>query len=366
MDIKTITCHDVYNVGASLQAYALQEYLTRLGHNVKIIDYKPDYLSTYYHIWGCSSPKYDKPILRTIYSCAKFPKRIINKYGKRKYEFDRFTKTYLNLTKRYTSNEELRNNPPIADVYFAGSDQIWNTLFENGKDPAFYLDFAPPKSIKASYAASFATDKIAYGYKDFVKKSISSLNYVSVREKQALTILENIEIKSATNVLDPVFLLSAEKWTDLSNEWNNPEKKPYILVYDFDNNKNIAEIARKIAQKNNLNIISILKNPYIKKDYSKEGPIAFLSLIKNAQMILSNSFHATAFSVIFQKQFLVFDRKEAINTRMNDFVGLIGCSNNSNVSDASNIDYSIVNIKLYEQQNHSKRYIDMVINGALK
>ena len=154
MKIRTITCHDVYNVGASLQAYALQTYLKSLGHDVKIIDYKPDYLSKHYRLDVVGNPKYDKPFVREAYLLAKLPERL--HALPRKKTFDSFTAKHLDLTRRYTSNEELQADPPEADVFFAGSDQIWNPLFPNGKDPAFYLDFAL-HGIRASYAASFAS-----------------------------------------------------------------------------------------------------------------------------------------------------------------------------------------------------------------
>ena len=181
MKIKTITCHDVYNVGASLQAYALVTYLRKLGHDAQIIDYKPDYLSNHYPLWGLGNPAYDKPILRELYNLAKLPGRLKARNGKA--EYDRFTAEFLPLTpRRYTSNDDLKQNPPEADVYFAGSDQIWNCFFPNGKDPAFYLDFAPAGSVRASYAASFAMDDIPEEWKPDVKRRLSGLDHISVRE----------------------------------------------------------------------------------------------------------------------------------------------------------------------------------------
>ena len=113
MKICTITCHDVYNVGASLQAYALQTYLKSLGHDVKIIDYKPDYLSKDYRLDIVRNPKYDKPLLKQAYLLATLPGRL--RVLPRKKAFDSFTAKYLDLTRRYVSNEELKADPPEAD-----------------------------------------------------------------------------------------------------------------------------------------------------------------------------------------------------------------------------------------------------------
>ena len=97
LEIKTITCHNVYNAGASLQAYALSAYLSRLGHNVEIINYIPDYLQ-HYELWGVRNPKYDKPILREIYNILKLPGRIKDRFSKRKRAYDDFTSKYLPLS----------------------------------------------------------------------------------------------------------------------------------------------------------------------------------------------------------------------------------------------------------------------------
>ena len=94
MKIKTITCHDVYNVGASLQAFALQEYLRSLGHNVEIIDYKPEYLSRHYSLTAVNNPRYRKPLLRELYILLKLPKRLRKQKSEKKAAFDRFKKRF--------------------------------------------------------------------------------------------------------------------------------------------------------------------------------------------------------------------------------------------------------------------------------
>lgn len=147
MKIATITCHNVYNYGASLQAYALQRYLSQAGHDVQIIDYKPYYLNSRYnwrHIPAESRlyPYKDYIGTQCIYFLLK--NRKIYKTIGRKRKFDDFRQKFLTLTDNtYTSAEELRATPPQADLYIAGSDQIWNTACENGKDAAFYLDSDP-------------------------------------------------------------------------------------------------------------------------------------------------------------------------------------------------------------------------------
>ena len=367
MKIKTITCHNVYNAGASLQAYALAEYLNSIGHECQIIDYKPDYLK-HYKLFGVSNPRYDKPVLRELYNIAKFPGRLKARCGNRKKAYDRFTADYLPVTTEfYSSNEELKSNPPEADIIFAGSDQIWNSVFNNGKDPAFYLDFAPLSAVKASYAASFATDNIATELKPQIKEWLSNMDYISVRESSGLNILNDLGIQGAVQVLDPVFLLPKEKWESIIEYID--ENDPYILLYDFDKNEQLGLAARELACKNGWKVYSYLDNPYCDKCFKNAGPRTFLGLIKNAEIVISNSFHATAFSLIFEKNFWVINRKESINTRMRDLVESINLGSRlvSNVFDINlgTVDFSMIKESFKKKIDESKAYIDNVLSRGI-
>lgn len=366
MRIKTITCHDVYNVGASLQAYALQTYLTLLGNDTEIIDYKPSYLSNHYNLKAIGNSRFDKPLIREVYLLAKLPNRLKALKSNQKKSFDCFRENYLKLTERYSSINELRDNPPDADLYFAGSDQIWNTFFQNGKDPAFYLDFGNENVKKASYAASFSTETVPNEYKEQISKWLNGLDYISVREYSGLNILNSLGIKNGVQVFDPVFLLDKVTWEkfDLSSNEDN-----YVLVYDFDSNANIREIAQKIASEKNCKIYSIQNFEYPDKCFNQSGPIEFLKLIYNAKYVVSNSFHATAFSIIFGKQFWVLNRGEAINTRMHDLTESLGILNRlvstkDDVDLNSVIDFESVYKKLNPMIDESKEYINTVLNGV--
>lgn len=362
MKIKTITCHDVYNVGASLQAYALMKYLTDKGHDVEIIDYKPDYLSHHYQIFYADNPAYRKNFFtKSIYVIAKLPKKI--RMQKRKKIFDRFTKRYLRLTQRYHSNEEMKKDCPVADVYVAGSDQIWNPIFPNGKDPAFYLDFAPDTAIKASYAASFATTHFPDDYAESASKMLSKLDYISVREKSGIGVLHQLGIDRGCEVLDPVFLLSKEAWSELAG----PEailKDKYLLVYDFEQSEVIQSMAQKIAYNYGLKIVSVFKSRYADINYIDIGPLEFLNLVKYSEFVISNSFHATAFSVIFKKNFYVVGRKENVNSRMIDFLKKMGLEERyvtSNNVIPTTTDYTHVDDCFDLNTKKSKDYLDVVL-----
>lgn len=342
MNIATITCHDVYNYGASLQAYALQRYCEEQGCEYKIIDYKPDYLSGHYSLTAVANPRYDKPILKQLYLLAKLPGRLAERSRKRR--FDHFTAQYLKLTPlRYDSCDALAANCPKADIYIAGSDQIWNTLFPNGHDAAFYLDFVRNGAHKISYAASFATDEIYGGAEAFVASQVGNLDAVSVRELSALTLLEKLGRHDGQLVCDPVFLLSADDWRQMAADADSHcrvrEGEDYILVYDCERNAKLRHVAEAIRQQTGMPIytLSHTYGCYADHDRSLSGPLEFLSLMAGARYVVADSFHALAFSLIFGKEFYIVNRSAGINARMRDFLIYINMSSRL-VDDPSEIE----------------------------
>ena len=329
MNINTITCHDVYNLGASLQAYALQHYLESQGHNVHIINYKPYYLSGHFKLWAVSNSLYDKPLIKQLYLLAKLPGRLLAL--KRKKVFDAYTNKYLKLTKRYNSYEALKSDPPHADCYIAGSDQIWNTLFQNGRDAAFYLDFGSADVKRISYAASFATPNIVLEYKEFVVNKLKGIDAISIREKISLPLLAELGRADGVAVCDPVFLLSREEWIAVSDGTQNKcmLKDKYLLVYLTDKSPQIERIAQEVKQNTGWKIYSVgaTKARCADKSFKNAGPLEFVQFIKNAQFVISNSFHATAFSLIMGTKFCVVNRADAINERMKSILKDYGLVN---------------------------------------
>ena len=360
MKIKTITCHDVYNVGASLQAYALCTYLKNEGHDVQIIDYKPDYLSRHYSLTSVDNPRFDRPFIKQAYLLAKLPSRVLARLSERKKRFDDFRKTYLPLTRRYVSNRELKADCPDADVVIAGSDQIWNPLFQNGKDPAFFLNFVPENVKKISYAASFATDKIADDDRERMIPWLSRLDAIAVREKSGLAVLESMGLDGEA-VCDPVFLLDREDWKRLAVL---PDEKDYILVYDFDNSSVVANAAKALSEQTGKPIMSVFPMFDADEVWNDMGPLEFLGAIKNASVVISNSFHATAFSLIFNKEFYVVEREEGINARMRDLLAEAGLSDRlvSDVPTVQMIDWTTPREAVKAMRDGGVRYLQQQLS----
>ena len=368
MKISTITCHDVYNYGASLQAYALQHYLESQGHQYSIINYKPPYLSNHYRLDLVANSKFDRPFVKQIYLLAKLPGRI--RGLRRKRRFDRFTQKFLHLTeKRYTSSEEIESDLPASDLYIAGSDQIWNTFFKNGRDRAFYLDFAKNNgSRRISYAASFATDKIHNGAEEKVKSWLANFDSISVRESSALDLLAQLGFNDAELVCDPVFLLSKEQWLKLAEESEyNAGWKDYIFLYDCEQSDKLRSVAERLREISDRKIVAVSETSgkYANKNLDLGGPLEFLSLIVNAGYVVANSFHALAFAIIFQKPFFIVNRKEGINTRMRDFLTYL--SLNRRLIDSPEqvtlapIEFGYVNAKVESMIEKSKNFLSKQI-----
>lgn len=368
MKIKTLTTYNVYNYGASLQAYALMKYLQNKGHEVEIINYQPEYLRRKYdYKWVNPESKMSKYLLtRFAYRIMKFLQRQTTL--KRKKAFDVFTDHLLIQTDiKYLSYNELKNNPPKADLYIVGSDQIWNVFYETGKDDAFFLDFVK-KGKKASYAASFSYLNIDSENKKRIKRLLEDFTSVSVREYHGVNILKEIGIES-TWVLDPVFLLSKNEWEILINKYNKKEK--YLLIYDFEGNKSLKKFAIKYAKEHNLKIYSINDTyplAYANKNFNNAGPIDFLTMIYYCDAFISNSFHGTAFSIIFNKPVFVFNRnRHKVNSRMESIMTLFKLEQNiepdfNKIKNINNcFDYNKINSILESERNKSLNFINALL-----
>lgn len=368
MKIKTLTTYNVYNYGASLQAYALMKYLQNKGHEAEIIDYQPEYLRRKYdYKWVNPESKMSKYLLtRFVYRIMKYLQRQTTL--KRKKAFDQFTDNLLKQTKvKYLNYSELKKNPPEADLYLVGSDQIWNVFYETGRDDAFFLDFVK-KGKKASYAASFSYINIDDENKKRIKRLLEDFTAISVREYHGVDILQEIGIESQW-VLDPVFLLSKDEWRTLIPTYNKKEK--YLLIYDFEGNKSLKKFAIDYAKEYGLKIYSINDTYpllYADKNFNNAGPIEFLTMIYHCDAFISNSFHGTAFSIMFNKPVFVFNRhRHKVNSRMESLMTLFNlkqciepdCNNIRSITD--NFDFKKINQILDAERNKSLNFINALL-----
>lgn len=370
--IKTvgiITCHTPYNYGAMLQAYALQSFFKQRGVEPEIINYFPKILGKELGLFYVGDKRFKRnPFLSLAYLAVKIPYRI-----KSKLNFGSFKKSYLNITKRrYYTLEELSSSIPVYDAYVTGSDQVWDTLGYKGWDPAYYLQFVPEQSKRNSYAASMSVvQPLDQRVIKEIFPLINSLNQVSVRENNIKEILEAYIERPVVHVLDPVYLLSAREWEKLS--MNLPrEKKRYILVYPMGDPTHVLENARKLSSYTGLPIYCISasnrKMDGVSKRFDCSVP-KFLRLFQDAEYVVTNSFHGTAFSIIFKKNFWSC-QVESKSHRITEMLKLSGLYNRyipygKCIEDYNSIiDYQEVEKLLEPKIESSKQFINRIIEQA--
>lgn len=368
MIIKTITCHNVYNYGAALQAHALMDYLEKKGHEVEIIDYMPPYIRKSQSLWAIGSRWNRNFLIKLAFYAYVVPIRLLQKRTRKKFAL--FNRQYMKLTRRYESYDALLANPPKADMYVCGSDQIWNTQINNGLDPAFYCDFGDEQTIRVAYAASFSIAALPDSDKAFVKAELEKMDFISVRETGGINILKNLGIQKGEVVVDPVFLKPREEWLKMCYE---PRYPSYILVYDQENNATIKELALHLSRRNSQPIVAfkdLYPRCYAQYKECYADPVDFISLIAHADVVITNSFHCMAFSIIMNKDFYVVPRThQKVNSRMQDFLTYLHIAdriadNVNSLEKARKIDYKSVNQAVTQLRESSETYIDRCLETA--
>lgn len=299
--IATITTHTALNYGAVLQAYALCKYIQMTGNECSILDYQPSYVKKSYQI--ITKPRKLQDIFLCVFQIVHYSSR-----KNRKKKFEEFRKSYLTLSKETISGKErLIEYANAMDLLICGSDQIWNpTLHEF--DEAYFFSYEGIDTPKISYAASFGQDCIEEKYKTELIKRLKGFRAFGCREHSAQLLLNSLVNRESKLVLDPVFLLEREHWDKIAIPVF--EKKKYDLVYFLSNPGRTVHAVKNYSSQKNRQVISIgfsprdMKSHGVIKKYDL-GPREFLGYIISAETIITNSFHCTAFSIIFRKNFFV-------------------------------------------------------------
>ncbi len=311
MRIGIITMHKVLNCGSALQAYALQRKLCEMGYESEIIDYKYNDKS------GRKSLK-AKIIAFAREVLFGFPER------RMKRKFKAFYRHNLSLTKSY-DRESIVKDPPLFDLYIAGSDQIWNPRFI-GDDVNFLLAFAPDGARRISYASSIAAVSLDEGLKESYARQLSRFSAISVRERSGVEIIKELTGKDARVCCDPALLLGMEDWDALAARSKYRINEKYILVYAlsymFDPFPQIYGIVDKVQKTLGLKVIFLqgrAKDVFrsSSKLIKSAGPEDFVFLFKHAEFVISTSFHGAAFALIYEKPLIgVVDSHSTSDSRI--------------------------------------------------
>lgn len=318
-NIGVITFHCSYNYGSMLQAYALQQYLKKQGYNTKIIDYILSSDFEQYKLFRNNLYRERKKSL--IADIVYFHKNL-----KRKYNFNKFSNRCLfKSEKTYYDFEPMKELNSEFDTFICGSDQIWNFDCTKGIIPAYFLEFADDDKLKISYAPSIAQTSFEKINETELYKLLNRLDYISVREESTIPILRGIIDKDMSCVLDPTLLLDSGDYNNIVEEYKIKGK--FIFVYILEESSKILDYCRSLSKDENIKIVYIRKKNIYGLKNSKNvygiSPGQFLYLIKNAEYIVTNSFHATVFSILFEKRFVTFKTKKSYS-RMTDLLNNIG------------------------------------------
>lgn len=326
MRIGIITFHRALNYGAVLQTWALQETLKHMGHEVEVIDYTSEQMRV------CASAFYmygkEKSLRNCISALKNMPYRLI-KINK----FKKFCKKWISTSKP-VAKEKLDSIADDYDIFITGSDQVWNDHLA-GFDSAYFLSFVKENRKKFSYAASFGFESVPSYLCDDYRRRLESFNLISVREQKGADIVCQLTGKKAVVSADPTLLISRDNWQTMLPQ--NKRKEKYILIYLLNPVVELMKVVSDIAEKENLKIYYICletKNLFNYSEYKRlkhiivPSPEKFLCYIRDAELVATNSFHGTVFSIIFNKRFIVETvYGEEKNNRIQELLKMTGLEN---------------------------------------
>lgn len=384
MKLGIVSCYFINNYGSILQAYALQEYFRAKGiecDTVSVEELKP-YLGVkkkqYYfrniHKLGLVFSKLPMLYLKVLQKINY--RNLGHMYRERVRKFDDFRKSFKLSDKSASSPRRLTDLAVMYDMIVVGSDQLWRQ--DNIFADYYTLNWVPDNIPKISYATSFGVSELEKNYQSRARSFLNRLSAVSVREDSGSNLVKKLTGKTPCVVCDPVFLLTESQWNMLSDASVCPNQK-YIFTYFLGKGKMCRKFAEKLSEVTGLPVLGIVHNDsYTAADERMEYPLSsgspneFLGLISNAEYICTDSFHAAAFSTIFNKNFFVFNRfksrKHGTNSRLESFLKMTGlehrlindaCRVSDMVSD--DIDYRAVNDRISAFINKSCDFIEKEI-----
>lgn len=365
------------NYGAVLQAYALSRQLTNWGHDTEIINYR--------YSTGQQIVEADSKVDRSVYARIQYVisgnvslyQKVLYRASRKKREkqtemFRNFVRDRLpiNLEKSVTYNDLCRDRLNY-DCLICGSDQVWNPLIHaNRNDPGFFLRFGDEDCKRIAYAPSFGVSVLPNEAKTDLRTLTDSFNALSVREKSGSEIMREVCGREVPVVLDPTMMADTSIW-DTIDKMPPDIPKDYLLVYRFGKMEYMEKQIQHIARELNLPVLEI---PVSIESYGKGtkllfgvGPEEFINLIRNARVVLTDSFHATVFSVLNHTQFYTFLRqgrneKNNMNSRMENLLEMLNLQErliypDSEIVSLSKVKYENADVLLEQRRNESQKFL---------
>ena len=353
--VGIVTFHTALNYGAILQTYALQKFLNNNNIDNEIIDYDCPFIKKCYSPFFIAGKKVINSLVRGVV--------FRNKIFKKRENFNSFLQKYINLSPNYQNVDEMRKDANKYKYFISGSDQVWSPISANF-DLFYFLPFAEDYQ-KHSYAASLGTSKLTTDEQNALRQRLKGFKSISVREESAKELLKTItNINNIEVHIDPTLLLSKNDWQDMVDKKKTNEK--YLLIFNVEKPINDIKFAKNIAKEKKLKIIYINDRTLIKdkkiKYVEAPTPNEFINLFANADTIITNSFHGTVFSIIFEKEFYVeLENKKARNIRSESLLKKLNIQNreikNIELFKPEPINWQNVANILEEERKKSQNYI---------
>lgn len=342
--VYTLTCTWAQSFGAVLQLYALARTINNLGWDAQVINYQP---------------KYDRASRRRML----LPPMFRPAFG------DFLRNSGLLTSEVYHDYRELADAGLSAEAFVVGSDQVWNcTTYFNGKDDAMFLEFAAPNARRISYAASLAMSKVPLEQSDRYKRLLDRFDAISVREVSGAKALEEIDVVGARVVIDPVYLLGGDEWADLARRGGRDVvRQKYVLVVCLERRDSVYKYARALADQLGVKLYSLRSGPrafkkpkWVDKNHRNVPVYDYLQLIQGAEAVVTDSFHAMSFSLIFNRNVSVIPRDDGGNSRMVDLLGDLGLADRvvaDGVVNDADINFENVNRLLSGKVDEAKDFL---------
>lgn len=357
MKIGILTFHCAHNYGAVLQAYAMQEKLISMGHEVEFINYTPEIIknrNSFFKLNGTTGILHF--FKRLLSNCIYLPKSYKRYTGFTKFIVDNFK-----LSKE-TFNKKINCPMSKYDAYIFGSDQIWNFKYR-GFDENYYGEFKTTNdAIKIGYGNSLEVDNFTLEHLATLKQYLNNFDAISLREENLISILQPLTKTTIYPVVDPTLLVPRNVFDKIAGV---PKiKTKYIIVYQVIPVEGVISIAKKIAIKFNARLIVLtagIESWKIQRSIkSTISPGEFIGFFKNAECVITTSFHGTVFSLIYNKPFYVITA-EAFGNRIKDLLARLQLDDRiiTSLNDVtfSKINYRVVNQKINELRIESETFL---------
>lgn len=364
----------IHNYGSLLQTYAMQQILDQYGIDNDIILFKSDPIKQIYRVFNIPFMRMKLKLYKRKLMTMIMYREIYDGSKRRDKAFMSFKNDYCRFTKKITDRKELEDYGKKYDAYVLGSDQVWNPA--NLEMDFYTMNFIPENKSKIAYAPSFGVSNIPQ--KQIVKTCsyLQRIQHISVREFAGANIVKRLTGRTVPVVCDPTALLTKEDWDKLKSNRKYLDGK-YIFCYFLGNNPLHREFANRVKKETGYQIVALQHiDEFVKGDLSfgdvtpyDVAPQDFINLLSNAEVVLTDSFHGTMFSIYYHKRFFTFKRyaegeKDSTNSRIASILGMLhledrGLQGNENVTEAllREIKWEIVQASLEEFRDKSKTFL---------